>query len=170
VEWLDEEPSVRFAFQPGTFQIALGTCALANLYRRADLLVCNREEAAEIGGGNLHDTADLLVRLHALGARTVVITDGPAGAFASDGTTRYRVPSYPDPAPPIDRTGAGDAFSATLVAAILKGYPLSTSLAWAPVNAMSVIRQVGSQAGLLSAGEITQCLERAPAGYSVTEW
>jgi 2-dehydro-3-deoxygluconokinase len=105
-----------------------------------------------------------------LGARTVVITDGPAGAFASDGTTRYRVPSYPDPAPPIDRTGAGDAFSATLVAAILKGYPLSTSLAWAPVNAMSVIQQVGSQAGLLSAGEITQCLERAPAGYSVTEW
>jgi len=50
VEWLEEEPSVRFAFQPGTFQITLGACALADLYRRADLLVCNREEAAEIGG------------------------------------------------------------------------------------------------------------------------
>ena len=170
VEWLDEEPSVRFAFQPGTFQIALGTCALADLYRRADLLICNREEAVEIGGGNLHDTGGLLVRLHKLGARTVVITDGPAGAFASDGTARYHVPSYPDPAPPTDRTGAGDAFTATLVAAILKGYPLSAALAWGPVNAMSVIQQVGSQAGLLSAGEITQCLERAPAGYSVTEW
>src|ERR1019366_10064884 len=98
-EWLEAEPSVRFAFQPGTFQIALGAHALAPLYRRADLLVCNREEAGEIGGGNIHDMADLLEHLHRLGARTVVITDGPAGAFASDGRSRYCVPSYPDPAP-----------------------------------------------------------------------
>jgi sugar/nucleoside kinase (ribokinase family) len=168
--WLDEEPSVRFAFQPGTFQIALGVRALADLYRRADLLVCNREEAVEIGGGNLHDTGDLLVRLHGLGARTVVITDGPAGAFAYDGTSRYRVPSYPNPAPPTDRTGAGDAFSATLVAALSKGHPLSAALAWGPINAMSVIQQVGSQAGLLSEREIAQCLDRAPACYSVTKW
>jgi hypothetical protein len=35
---------------------------------------------------------------------------------------------------------------------------------------MSVIQQVGSQAGLLSAAEIMQFLEQAPAGYSVTEW
>ncbi len=168
--WLGAEPTVRFAFQPGTFQIAMGSHALAALYRRADLLVCNREEAVEIGGGSVHDMADLLERLHGLGARTVVITDGPAGAFASDGTARYCVPSYPDPAPPIDRTGAGDAFTATLMAAICKGHSLDEALAWAPINAMSVVQQVGSQAGLLSEREMKQWLDQAPAGYSVSKW
>jgi sugar/nucleoside kinase (ribokinase family) len=168
--WLEAEPSVRFAFQPGTFQIALGSDALAALYRRADLLVCNREEAGEIGGGDVHDMAALLQRLHGLGARTVVITDGPAGAFASDGTARYCVPSYPDPAPPIDRTGAGDAFTATLMAALCKGYSLEQALAWAPINAMSVVHQVGSQAGLLSEQLVKQWLDQAPAGYSVSKW
>jgi len=169
-EWLEAERTVRFAFQPGTFQIALGSHALAALYRRADLLVCNREEAAEIGGGDVHDKADLLKSLHGLGARTIVITDGPAGAFASDGTARYCVPSYPDPAPPTDRTGAGDAFTATLMAAICKGHSLDEALAWAPINAMSVVQQVGSQAGLLSEQEVKQWLDRAPAGYSVSQW
>jgi sugar/nucleoside kinase (ribokinase family) len=168
--WLEAEPSVRFAFQPGTFQIAMGSGALAALYRRADLLVCNREEAAEIGGGDVHDMGGLLKRLHGLGARTVVITDGPAGAFASDGTARYCVASYPDPAPPIDRTGAGDAFTATLMAALCKGYPLDEALAWAPINAMSVVHQVGSQAGLLSEQEVKQWLDQAPTGYSVSTW
>jgi sugar/nucleoside kinase (ribokinase family) len=170
VEWLEMESSVHFAFQPGTFQIALGADALAALYRRADLLVCNREEAVQIGGGDPHDMADLLEQLHGLGAGTVVITDGPAGAFGSDGTSRYRVPSYPDPAPPIDRTGAGDAFTATLVAALCKGHALEVALAWAPINAMSVVQQVGSQAGLLADGEVKQWLDQAPTGYAVTTW
>ena len=170
IEWLEAEPSVRFAFQPGTFQIALGTEPLAGLYRRADLLVCNREEAAEIGGGDQHDMADLLDRLHRLGSRMVVVTDGAAGAFASDGVTRYSIPCYPDPSPPTDRTGAGDAFTATLMAAIAKGHRLETALAWAPINAMSVVQHVGSQAGLLTEKELTLWLERAPDCYKVSPW
>ncbi len=169
-DWLEAEPSVRFAFQPGTFQIALGALALADLYRRADLVVCNREEAVEISGGKVRDMADLLERLHELGARMVVITDGPAGAFASDRTDRYWVPSYPDPAPPTDRTGAGDAFTATLIAAICKGHSLDEALAWAPINAMSVVQQVGSQAGLLTEKEVRQWLDQAPVGYAVKQW
>jgi ribokinase len=169
-QWLETESSVRFAFQPGTFQIALGAQALAPLYSRADLLVCNREEAAEIGGGDVHDMADLLEGLHRLGTHTVVITDGPAGAFASDGAVRYLVPSYPDPLPPTDRTGAGDAFTATLVAALCKGNSLDEALAWAPINAMSVVQHVGSQAGLLAEQEVKQWLDQAPPGYSVSKW
>jgi len=170
IDWLEEEPSVRFAFQPGTFQIELGVPALAGLYRRADLLVCNREEAVEIGGGTLADVADLLERLHGLGASTVVITDGPTGAFASDATTRYRVGSYPDPTPPMERTGAGDAFTATLMAALCKGRTLREALAWAPINSMSVVQHVGSQAGLLNEHELEQWLEKAPSDYVVHEW
>ena len=147
VAWLDAEPSVRFAFQPGTFQIAQGIEAMLGLYRRTDLLICNREEAVEIGGGD-HGLLGRHPRvLHRLGPNSVVVTDGPDGAYASDGSRRYRVPAYPDPSPPKERTGAGDAFSSALVAALIKGLPLDEAMAWAPVNAMSVVQEVGSQIG-----------------------
>jgi sugar/nucleoside kinase (ribokinase family) len=169
VVWLDEEPTVRFAFQPGTFQIAQHA-ALGTLFRRADVLVCNREEAVEIGGGDHADMASLLDGLHRLGTKIAVVTDGHAGAYASDGLRRYRVPIFPDPAPPTERTGAGDAFASTLVAALIKGHPLREAMAWAPVNAMSVVQDVGSQTGLLDESTLLQHLKSAPKDYAVIDW
>ena len=168
--WLDSEPSVRFAFQPGTFQIAMGTEAMEGLYRRAEVLICNREEAVEIGGGDHGQLSEILQALHRLGPKTVVVTDGPEGAYASDGSQRYRVPAYPDPFPPKERTGAGDAFASALIAALVKGLPLSEALAWAPVNAMSVVQEVGSQTGLLSETDLRKYLKRAPEAYAVETW
>jgi sugar/nucleoside kinase (ribokinase family) len=92
------------------------------------VLICNREEAVEIGGGDHHVVGDLLDTLHRLGPEIVVVTDGPEGAYASNGSERYFVPAYPDPVPPKERTGAGDAFSSALVAAMVKGLPLQAAL------------------------------------------
>ena len=170
VRWLDAQPSVRFAFQPGTFQIAMGAEAMAGLYRRAEVLICNREEAVEIGGGDHGQLSEILQSLHRLGPKIVVVTDGPEGAYASNGSERYRVPAYPDPFPPKERTGAGDAFASTLIAALVKGLPLSEALAWAPVNAMSVVQDVGSQTGLLSDADLLEYLKGAPEWYAVTTW
>jgi sugar/nucleoside kinase (ribokinase family) len=170
VAWLDSEPSVRFIFQPGTFQIAQGTDAMRGLYRRADAMICNREEAVEIGGGDHGQLADILESLHRLGPSIVVVTDGPEGAYASDGSRRYRVPAYPDPCPPKERTGAGDAFSSALVAALVQGLSLEVALTWGPVNAMSVVQEVGSQCGLLGQSELLEYLQRAPETYAVTTW
>jgi ribokinase len=168
--WLDAEPSVRLAFQPGTFQIALGAKALSPLYRRTEVLICNREEAVDIGGGDHGHMADILESLHRLGPRIAVVTDGPEGAYASDGTRRYRVPAYPDPFPPKERTGAGDAFSSALVAALVQGRPLCEALAWAPINAMNVVQEVGSQTGLLTEEALLSLHKCAPESYAVTTW
>ncbi len=165
LEWLQEHPEVHLAFQPGTFQMQAGVERLQGLYRRTDVLVLNREEAAFVGGGNVEDVNDLINRLHALGPQVVVVTDGPRGAYASDGTNRYTMPLYPDPAPPVDRTGAGDSFASTFVAALAKGYSLEDSLRWAPVNSMSVVQKVGAQAGLLKEKELQAWLHRAPQNY-----
>ena len=56
------------------------------------------------------------------------------------------------------------------MAALVKGYPLETALAWAPVNAMSVVQEVGSQTGLLSEGELLTHLKGAPETFAVTTW
>lgn len=165
VEWLGEHPAVKLAFQPGTFEMEAGTERLGAMYERAEVLVLNREEAVLVGGGNYDDMHDLFNKLHALGPRIVVITDGPAGAYASDGENRFKMPIYPDPKPPYERTGAGDAFASTFVAALMKGSNLEGALQWAPINSMSVVQQVGAQKGLLTEPELSEYLKNAPDWY-----
>lgn len=164
-EWLSENPDVKLAFQPGTFQLESNAAHLRPLYERSQVLVLNREEAVTVGGGNHADVHDLINKLHELGPKIVVVTDGPAGAYASDGENRWKMPLYPDPAPPVDRTGAGDAFASTFVAALAKGYDLEGALQLAPINSMSVCQQVGAQAGLLHEHELEDYLHKAPDWY-----
>ncbi len=163
--WLGEHPETKLAFQPGTFQIAMGREKLAPLYARATLVACNKEEAERILGVGETDVKALLEQMHALGPKIVIITDGPHGAYASDGTEMLSVPMYPDPQPPVDRTGAGDAMTSTVVAALALGKPLREAMLWGPINAMSVVQEVGAQKGLLSQEAIEKHLALAPAEY-----
>jgi ribokinase len=164
-DWLDENPGVHLAFQPGTFQMKAGVKRLKRIYERSSILLLNREEAALVGGGDIHNMNDLFDKLHELGPQVVVITDGPKGAYASDGMKRVFMPPYPDPKPPFERTGAGDAFSSTFVAAAAKGLSLEDALRWAPINSMSVVQKVGGQAGLVTEKELQQYLHHAPREY-----
>jgi sugar/nucleoside kinase (ribokinase family) len=164
-DWLEDHPEVHLALQPGTFQMQAGAERLKRLYKRASILILNREEAVLVGGGKHEDMHDLFDHLHALGPQVVVITDGPDGAYASDGKQRLQMPLYPDPAPPVDRTGAGDSFASTFVAAAAKGLNLEDALRWAPINSMSVVQKVGAQAGLLSERQLQKFLHDAPKNY-----
>jgi len=164
-DWLDENPDVKLAFQPATFQMEAGVERLHRIYDRTIVLVLNREEAVMVGGGKHDDIHDLFNRLHAIGPKIVVITDGPNGAYASDGENRFQMPLYPDPAPPVDRTGAGDSFATTFVAALIMGKSLEEALKWAPINSMSVVQKVGAQAGLLTEKELEHFLHQAPEWY-----
>jgi 2-dehydro-3-deoxygluconokinase len=164
-DWLEDNPEVHLAFQPGTFQMKAGTERLKRIYQRASILLLNRQEAALVGGGKEDDVHDLFDKLHALGPQVIVITDGPAGAYGSDGMQRLFMPPYPDPKPPFERTGAGDAFSSTFVAAAAKGMSLEDALRWAPINSMSVVQKVGGQAGLLKESELLRYLHKAPRDY-----
>ncbi|HET7629937.1 MAG TPA: carbohydrate kinase family protein, partial [Candidatus Saccharimonadales bacterium] len=151
--------------QPGTFQLEAGVERLKRLYQRTEVLILNREEAVLVTGGNYDDLHDLINRLHGIGAKTVVITDGPAGAYASDGQNRLKMAPYPDPAPPYERTGAGDAFASTFVAALIKGNTIEGALQWAPINSMNVVQNVGAQKGLLTEDQLEELLKKAPEWY-----
>jgi sugar/nucleoside kinase (ribokinase family) len=167
-DWLEEHPDVKMAFQPGTFQMEAGAERLKRIYARTEVLILNREEAVLVGGGKHDDLHDLFNKLHELGAKIVVITDGPDGAYASDGQNRWQMPLYPDPAPPVDRTGAGDSFASTFVAALIKGNTIEGALQWAPINSMNVVQNVGAQAGLLTETQLEHYLQHAPDWYKPT--
>jgi ribokinase len=81
-----------------------------------------------------------------------------------------QIPNYPDPAPPLDRTGAGDAFASTIVAALAQGESIETALSWAPINSMSVVQKLGAQAGLLERKEVEKYLAEAPEWYKAEEY
>ena len=164
-DWLDDNPEVHLAFQPGTFQMKAGAERLKRLYKRASVTLLNREEAVLVGGGDHDNMHDLLDKMHELGPQVVVITDGPEGAYASDGRQRLFMPPYPDPKPPYERTGAGDAFSSTFVAAAAKGLSLEDALRWAPINSMSVVQKTGGQSGLVTLEELQKYLDHAPDNY-----
>lgn len=173
VDYLKQHPETKLVFQPGTVHFAWGRDKLADVYRHAEVLILNREEAAEVADLPIDSLADLSNALHALGPKVVVITDGPDGAYASevgeDGKSKrlLQVPNYPDPSAPVDRTGAGDAFASTLVTALALGESLDTALLWAPINSMSVVQSIGAQVGLLTRDQLEEHLANAPAEFVV---
>ena len=163
-----KEHGVKLAFQPGSFQINLGAEVLADVYATTEIFFCNKEEAQKITKEKTDDISLLLSKIHKLGPRVAVITDGPNGATASDGTGIWSVPMYPDPSPPVDRTGAGDAFASTVTSFLALGMPLPEALIRGPINSMSVVQHIGAQKGLLNREEIESSLAKAPSNYTLT--
>jgi ribokinase len=168
-DYLGEHPDVKLVFQPGTFHFKWGIDKLRDLYSKTHLVVMNREEAMDITGKGYDSIRELANGLHELGPKIVVITDGPNGSYASYDWKLVTIPNYPDPAPPLDRTGAGDAFASTIVSALAMGESMDTALTWAPVNSASVVQKLGAQAGLLRIDELKDWLAKAPDDYKLTE-
>ena len=167
--WLSKNPETKLAFQPGQ-ELAQGLESLTELYARTDIYISNKQEAeALLGLPAGTDMKKVLEAMAAVGPKTVLITDGPDGAYAYDGKQVLRVPMYPDPNPPYDRTGAGDAFASTVVGALALGKPLEEALLWGPINSMSVVQKTGAQEGLLKRMDIEALLAHAPAGYTITK-
>lgn len=169
VAYVASHPEVKLAFQPGIFEINLGTEALKDFYATAHLFFCNKEEAARILKIESTDVRALSEGLAALGPKIVCVTDGPDGAYAyeAESGTLLKVPMFPDQNPPLDRTGAGDAFSSTFTAMLASGKSIEEALLRAPINSMAETQQIGSQTGLLSLEKLEEYLKNAPEGYKV---
>lgn len=179
--YLDSHLDSKLIFQPGTFQIKFGTTELAELYKKTYIFFCNKEEAVRILNlepADDHTIRHLLLELRKLGPKLPVITDGPLGAYTFDiniaeidslsideSTPIVHMPIYPDPKPPFERTGAGDAFASTFSVAIAHGKSIRDALAWGSINSMSVCQDIGAQRGLLTEAQLTGWLEKAPSDW-----
>lgn len=122
--------------------------ACESLLAAATVVKMSLDDAREIWGSPTHD--DAIERLRSWPSRLNVITDGERGAAIHDGKTGTvrRVPVFPVRA--VDPTGAGDAFTAALVAKLIaKGWrsPDADDVAFA----MAAGALATSQHGALSA-------------------
>jgi ribokinase len=166
-DFLKKNSETKLAFQPGTFQMKFGTQALKDIYERTEIFFCNLEEAQRILKIESEDVLTLSKGIKALGPKMVVISDGPKGAYLFKDSELWHNSIYPDIAPPLERTGAGDAFSSTFTAALALGKTPLEAFSWGPINAMSVVQYVGAQAGLLNREALEEYLKKAPADYKV---
>ncbi|MDP3953317.1 MAG: carbohydrate kinase family protein [bacterium] len=167
-KYLDRNKDVKMAFQPGTFQMKVGTKRLAGTYKRSEVVFMNKEEAQKVLKTKEEKVKKLLDGLCELGTKVAVITDGREGAYARDGRDYWHMPIYPDPKPPLERTGAGDAFSSTFIVALVKGMSVEEALMWGPINSMSVVQYIGAREGLLSEHKLKELLRKAPRNYKPT--
>jgi ribokinase len=165
-EYLKNNPETKLAFQPGTFQIKLGTEKLKDIYARTEIFFCNIEEAEKILGIENKDILVLSKGIQNLGPKMVSISDGPNGAYLYFNNELWHLPIYPDITKPLERTGAGDAFSSTFTAALALGKSPLEAFTWGPINSMSVVQEIGAQKGLLSREKLEEYLKNAPENYT----
>lgn len=164
-DWLEKNPGILFALQPGTFEIMAGYARITRLYARADVLISNKEEYQKILGTMEEDEKKLMHLMQTKGPKTCILTDGPHGAYALSAEGAWKIGLFAGGENAYERTGAGDAFSSAVVVALLLGKSLPEALAWGPINAASVVQKVGAQEGLLTRAELEQRYASAPATY-----
>ena len=168
IEYCKANPSTKLVFQPGTFQIKLGVEPIKELYALAEIVFCNKEEAQRILGIHEEDIKKLLEGMRALGVKVAVITDGRKGSYVMNDEGAWHAPMYPDPKPPLERTGAGDATASTTMAYLEKGLPLSEAILRGHINSASVVQEIGAQKGLLSDQQIEEWYARRPEDFKAT--
>ncbi|MFV1916934.1 MAG: carbohydrate kinase family protein [Patescibacteria group bacterium] len=161
VEWVEGNPDIKLAFNPGSRQMRAGREAISDVLLASHIIYVNRGEAEVLTGikNSQGKEKELLTALTKLGPKIQIVTDGHNGSFAYDRNRFLRIGILPVDAH--ERTGAGDAFGSGCLAALIKGKPLREALLWGIVNSASVIGYSGAQQGLLKEDEISTWLDRA---------
>ena len=161
-EWLTQNPSVKLAFNPGSWQLREGYDSIKDVITRTHITFVNREEAEKLTnfGESAAKDRELLVALNKLGPKICVITDGANGAIAYDSINGKFMKVGVLPVDAYERTGAGDAFGSGCLSALIHGKNLDEALLWGTCNSASVIGYTGSQKGLLKLTEMDEWLAR----------
>ena len=136
--------------------------ALLPLASQADVLIAGPEEAMLLIGRNGDGTnADLARGLRALGPRIVVIKAGADGATGIDNDGDPLTFPALSVRGVVDPIGAGDAFTAGLLAAILEGRPLADALRWGNACGAASVASEGDMSGMPTRTELDGLLSDA---------
>jgi len=163
VEFLDKH-NFQLAFNPSSYQAAMGYEQLRVVTDKAALLIMNREEACMFLGidpKRVSDMTELTCALAKVPKQIVAITDGANGVWVCAGETLLSALPLPD-LHILETTGAGDAFSATFTACRMRSMNLADCLHYAMTNAESVLQHKGAKEKLLRWEELQAAAEQHP--------
>lgn len=159
-EYLDKT-GTKLAFNPGTYQLRAGTKLSQPLLDRTEIIFLNVQEAALFTNTSPEKPiSELLKAVHRHGPRIVVITDGPAGSYISDGSGQYQLGIFDVPV--VERTGCGDAYASGFLSALMNRKDNMEAMRWGSFQSASVLQQIGPQAGLLTKRELELYQKKYP--------
>lgn len=145
----------KLAFGPGTYQLKAGVGRYPKILEVCEVLIVNMEEAKkilDIEDGRVVDPKDILSKLLLLGPKRVIVTDGVHGSYATDGQHNLKLGIIPVEV--IEKTGAGDAYTSGLLAALTRKETLAEAMVWGTINASAEMQHVGTQVGLLKLADL----------------
>jgi ribokinase len=136
--------------------------AIAALLASTDVLIVNEHEASFLASVPVTDVDAAVAAATALcdaGPATVVVTLGADGAIAVRGQQVLRQASFPVDV--VDTTGAGDAASGALAAALASGADLETALARACAAGALAVSGLGASPAALAGAAIARLVSGA---------
>jgi sugar/nucleoside kinase (ribokinase family) len=161
-----KKANVKLAFNPGSVQLENRGKVVMDIIENCDYLFVNKEEAEEIlygkelglERGNENQIKKLLYGLRGLGVKNVAITDGDNGSYVeSEKNETYHLGIIKVDVS--EKTGAGDAYSAGFLAAIIHGLEIPEAMKWGALNSANVIKGIGAEVGLLTKPEMEEKLK-----------
>jgi ribokinase len=151
-----EKNKIKIAFNASEYLVKKGTNFLKDILKRTHIFVLNKDEAKILVLGD--DINNMLVKIHELGPKIVVITDGKKEVIVFDGEFIYSF--NPTSAKPIETTGAGDAFASSFLTGIIEKNDIEFALKLASANSESVIQHHGAKNKLLTMKEALKIMKR----------
>ncbi len=135
---------VKIMMNPSGLELAEPS-KLKPILEDVEVLLVNKEEAQElVTGKELEELTRHLTRY----CPVVIVSDGPNGVVATDGTVVIRAGMYED-VKVIDRTGAGDAFGSGFLSKWAQDSSLKEAIIFASANSTSVVTKIGAKEGIL---------------------
>lgn len=151
---------IKIAWNPGLKELETGIAGLEPVLRGVDVAIMNMEEAAKLTGLAPSAETEMLKLLAPMPKRALVITDGPKGAIVAAQEGSFRVDTLN--VPPVNVTGAGDAFGSAFAAALMKKDDLRFAAAVATWNASGVIQKTGAKAGIIKKWPTPAMIAKVP--------
>lgn len=139
--------NIKILFNPSSYLCEKGKEYLKNIMENTEILILNKEEASLLVGHG--QPLEKIISLKELGPEIVIITDEENPVYGMDNKNiYYKVVPYDIKV--VETTGAGDCFSSSFLAGMLKTGDIEFSLKLAIVNSRSVLQFKGAKEKLLT--------------------
>lgn len=156
-----KNPNMVLFYNPGSKELRDCHDEIEQLLPHVDYLIVNVEEGCQIVNNSMSrlnvEVDDLSNMLTDKGITNVILTDGENGVYLTTKTDHLHIPAIKTEV--IEKTGAGDAFAAGFISAIIHGKPILEACQWGIINGAAVMREVGAQNGILDLEQMEKELE-----------
>ncbi len=150
----------KICFNPNNYLCEKGRDYLKNVLKATSILILNDEEASLLTGRK--PIKEKLKSLKDLGPETVIVTNGVNPIYCIDEKKGFYT-IFPIDIQIVEATGAGDSFSSTFLAGIIKTDDIEFAFQLAIANSHSVLRHKGAKNILLNFEQAKEQISRTPA-------